>query len=176
MPIVHQDHGFDLNIKPEDPEPPKVHVTGTGGRGSAAAETEGRQRTAQGAYRRNTGQTLLPPAEAGYLGSRQGRLQINRAGAVYAARRMEPHRRHLYRHHGPGARVLQGGVRLRASREDRQVFPERLPVPGREGTCQRGAGHQPIPRGAAKEELITPLSAVGRGVTGGRSTALGFVG
>jgi len=32
MPIVHQDHGFDYIIKPEDKEPPKVHVTGTGGK------------------------------------------------------------------------------------------------------------------------------------------------
>lgn len=32
MPIVHQDHGFDFTIKPEDKEPPKVHVTGTGGK------------------------------------------------------------------------------------------------------------------------------------------------
>lgn len=32
MPIVHQDHGFDFIIKPEDKEPPKVHVTGAGGK------------------------------------------------------------------------------------------------------------------------------------------------
>ena len=32
MPIVHQDHGFDFTIKAEDPEPPKVHITGTGGK------------------------------------------------------------------------------------------------------------------------------------------------
>ena len=32
MPIVHQDHGFDFTIKPEDKDPPKVHVTGAGGK------------------------------------------------------------------------------------------------------------------------------------------------
>jgi len=32
MPIVHQDHGFDFVIKAEDKEPPKVHITGTGGK------------------------------------------------------------------------------------------------------------------------------------------------
>jgi len=32
MPIVHQDHGFDFTIKAEDKDPPKVHVTGAGGK------------------------------------------------------------------------------------------------------------------------------------------------
>ncbi len=32
MPIVHQAKGFDFSIKPEDKEPPKVHVTGGGGK------------------------------------------------------------------------------------------------------------------------------------------------
>jgi len=32
MPIVHQDHGFDFIIKPEDKDPPKVHITGAGGK------------------------------------------------------------------------------------------------------------------------------------------------
>jgi len=32
MPIVHQDKGFDYTIKPEDKDPPKVHITGAGGK------------------------------------------------------------------------------------------------------------------------------------------------
>ena len=32
MPIVHQDKGFDFTIKPEDKDPPKVHITGAGGK------------------------------------------------------------------------------------------------------------------------------------------------
>ena len=32
MPIVHQDQGFDFTIKPEDKDPPKVHITGAGGK------------------------------------------------------------------------------------------------------------------------------------------------
>jgi len=32
MPIIHQDNGFDFTIKAEDKAPPKVHVTGTGGK------------------------------------------------------------------------------------------------------------------------------------------------
>jgi len=32
MPIVHQDHGFEFTIKAEDKDPPKVHITGAGGK------------------------------------------------------------------------------------------------------------------------------------------------
>jgi len=32
MPVVHQDKGFDFTIKLEDKDPPKVHVTGAGGK------------------------------------------------------------------------------------------------------------------------------------------------
>ncbi len=32
MALVHQDHGFDFTIKAEDKDPPKVHVTGAGGK------------------------------------------------------------------------------------------------------------------------------------------------
>lgn len=32
MPIVHQEKGFDFTIKAEDRKPPKVHVTGKGGK------------------------------------------------------------------------------------------------------------------------------------------------
>lgn len=32
MPIVHQNKGFDFTIKPEDKEPPEVHITGAGGK------------------------------------------------------------------------------------------------------------------------------------------------
>lgn len=32
MPIVHQDNGLDFTIKAEDKAPPKVHITGAGGK------------------------------------------------------------------------------------------------------------------------------------------------
>lgn len=32
MPVVHQDNGFEFTIKAEDKDPPKVHVTGAGGK------------------------------------------------------------------------------------------------------------------------------------------------